>query len=226
MTRLIKAFAVMVLGFVVSGCAVVDTTTRNASFEAPVVAPELAARLIDVETVEVHVSRDLKVSEAELFYPIADIVWRGEPRGDRYKQVGDIFLNSAELATQEMKAGAGQKAKVVIDVTRFHSLTDKTRYTVGGVHSISFVLSLKDPVSGIDLLPPRKIKADLKGFGGQAALKAEARGETQKKRISEHLTKVIRAEIASSVQPVAGQQIVTRNEQAIALTSPSASGLY
>lgn len=224
--KLIKAAAIIALGLAVSGCASTDVATRNAPYAAPKASAETLGQLIDVEDVTVKVSRDLRVSEAELFYPVADLVWRGEPRGDRYQQVANIFATSASAATQDLNVGP--RAKVEIDVTRFHSLTDKARYTVGGVHSINFVMRVRDPETGIDLIAPRKIKADLKGYGGQAAIAADARGETQKKRITQHLANVIRAELTGGIAPVAqAAPSVSRNQTAPAEVSfkPS-SGIY
>jgi len=85
--KFVKATLVAALALTVSGCASVDVATRNASFEAPKEQSPLS-EVIAIRDVEVNVSRDLRVSEAELFYPVADIVWRGEARGDRYEQVG------------------------------------------------------------------------------------------------------------------------------------------
>lgn len=211
--RLFKAAAIAVIGLTVSGCASVENTaTRNAPFSLQDATAPVLSQIVDVTDVNVNVSRDLRVSEAEVYYPMADIVWRGDAPGDRYEQVGAIFATSAEAATRDLDQGP--EARVDIDVTRFHSLTNKTRYTVGGVHSITFVLSVKDPGTGVDLIAPRKIKADLKGYGGQKATMAEARGETQKKRITEHLTRVIRKELSGGIVSAqqAASETVTRNE--------------
>ena len=63
------------------------------------------------------------------------------------------------------------------------------------MHSIRFDLILRDPETGIAIMPPREIRADLKGFGGAAAIEAEANGMTQKLRITRHLANVIRTEL-------------------------------
>jgi len=203
--KFVKATLVAALALTVSGCASVDVATRNASFEAPKEQSPLS-EVIAIRDVEVNVSRDLRVSEAELFYPVADIVWRGEARGDRYEQVGAIFQDSAKVATKDLRGAT--PAHVEIDVLRFHSVTDKARYTVGGSHSISFMMRVTDPATGIDLMAPRKVKADLKAFGGQAAIEADARGETQKKRVTKHLVGVIRGELETAA---AAPGTVTRN---------------
>ncbi len=208
--KMMKAAMIAVLGFSVSGCATLDVATRNASFAAPQQSQTLN-QIVGISDVKVTVSHELRVSEAALFYPVADIVWRGEARGDRYQQVGAIFQESASKASAALEGET--KANLEIDVLRFHALTDKARYTVGGVHSISFMMRLKDPQTGVDLIAPRKIKADLKAYGGQDAIAADARGETQKLRITQHLANVIRAEIAGGVAVEA--PVVTRNAVAL-----------
>ena len=84
-----------------------------------------------------------------------------------------------------------------VEVLRFHALTEKTRYTVGGVHSIRFKLSIRSLETGILLEEPREIQADLVGYGGSMAIAAEARGQTQKVRITAHLSYVIDTELTT-----------------------------
>ena len=102
---------------------------------------------------------------------------------------------------------------VDVEVLRFHSLTEKTRYTIGGLHSIEFNMTLRDPKTNAVLVPTRKIKADLKGFGGSQAIAAEARGDTQKVRITRHLAGLLQHELmtpATERAPVVAQaEIVT-----------------
>ena len=215
--KLLKAALVVAMGLSISGCASMDVATRNAPFVGGK-EQQILSQPVAVNDIKVNVSRELRVSEAELYYPVADIVWRGDVRGDRYEQVSAIFESSAKAAAQNLTVG--QKANIEIDVLRFHSVTDKARYTVGGNHSITFMLSVKDPETGLDLMAPRKIKSDLHAFGGQEAIAADARGETQKKRVSAHLVNVIHKELSASVAPEA---IVSRNAQASLPFAPVAS---
>lgn len=64
-------------------------------------------------------------------------------------------------------------------MTRFHVLTEKARYLTGGVHNITFNLTLRDPDTGNLWVEPREVRTDLIGLGGNVALQAEARGQTQ-----------------------------------------------
>lgn len=193
-----RLFLALALGFGLSACATVDTATRNAPLEssAQLSQPGASAALPAVKVVSARASvpRSLKVSEANLYYPMGDIVWRGEPRGDRHAQVEAILGESLGLAAQAAEGALPVDVEVV--VRRFHALTEKTRYTIGGVHSIRFDLILRDPATGKMIGAPREIRADLKGYGGQRAIDAETRGLTQKLRITRHLANVIASELA------------------------------
>jgi len=142
---------------------------------------------------EITVPEDLTTTEANLYYPVADIVWRGDPYGDRKEQVGKIFQASLSEARGVATEGRPVKAEIVIN--RFHSVTEKTRYTVGGVHSISFFVTLRDVRTGEALVRNRKVKADLNAFGGMRAKRAESQGLGMKERIQMHLTRVLAAEL-------------------------------
>lgn len=144
----------------------------------------------------VRVPEALSVSEANLFYPVADIVWRGEPYGNRKAQIGAIFQTSLERARTLTDANTGARDVIAeITLNRFHSVTEKTRYTVGGVHSISFFMTLKDARTGETLVENRKVKADLTAMGGLRAKRAERQGKGMKVRIESHLARVLKAEL-------------------------------
>lgn len=224
---MLRNMMMLVLGLGLSACASVDVATRNAPFEPmpsgqpllpegyqhqPVALPldgvvlaaavpaqaatapaDLAA--MHVTRVSVSVPRSLSVSEANRYLPRGDIVWREDPIGDRHMQVQKIV----QAAVERGAASADGPVPVVLNVrvTRFHAVTEKARYTVGGVHSIGFELALSDPATGELLTPVRKVQADLDAFGGQQALRAEAAGQTQKVRITNHLAEVIRQELSN-----------------------------
>lgn len=159
---------------------------------APALA-EGAAMPVKIGTIRITVPQELRVSEANSYIPRGDIVWRGDPLGDRHAQVKAIFEDAMARGAAEVTGTV--PADLEITVRRFHALTEKARYTTGGVHSIAFELALRDPSSGVLVLPPREVRADLAGYGGQKALEAEARGETQKVRITRHLAEVLQQEL-------------------------------
>jgi len=189
---LVRLTAALVLGLGLSACASVETATRNAPLDAPALKP--AAVPVDVREVRVTVPRSLRVSEANRYLPGGDIVWREDPPGDRHAQVAAILDEGLTRGVAGLPQGA---VPVVLDVelSKFHALSEKARYTIGGVHAIQFTYTLRDPETGAALFEPKFIKADFKAFGGQKAIMAERQGVTQKVRITDHLARVIRAEL-------------------------------
>jgi len=159
----------------------------------------------DVEAIRVTVPTRLKVSEANTFKPHADIVWRGEALGDRYAQVAAIFRDAMATGTATMQKG--RKVDLEVEVTRFHALTEKTRYTFGGMHEMRFILTLRDAASGAVIDGPREVVADVKASGGSAAIEEERMGRTQRVVTVERLAQVIRRELSA---PASEDQIVSR----------------
>jgi uncharacterized protein DUF6778 len=187
--------------FADSGAPVQVPTSVNAAVVASVATGADALAIVpgqspvSVNTVTVTVPRSLKVSEANRYLPPGDIVWRGDPIGDRYAQVRTIFETAMLQGVEPMNGPV--KVDLEIVVKRFHALTEKARYTVGGLHSITFDLAVRNPETGELLLPVRTIRADLDAFGGRQAILADARGDTQKVRITNHLAEVIRQELTN-----------------------------
>lgn len=145
-----------------------------------------------INKIAVNVPKSLKVSESNAYYPGGDIVWREDPFGDRHAQVKAIFDEA--FARGSKRIGGKEPVNIEVEVTRFHALTERARYTIGGVHAITFVLQVRDTRTGELLGKPKTVKADLKAYGGDAALRAERAGQTQKVRITAHLAEVLRQE--------------------------------
>lgn len=208
----IKLVLLLALGGLVSACADTNFASRNAPFEVtplPSVSQQPTAENVTaregtantltdvrVETITVRVPRSLKVSEANRFLPASDIVWREDPIGDRHAQVQAIFETALKRGTDPMQGAV--PVALDIEVERFHALTERARYSTGGIHNITFSLTLRDPTTGTVLGAPRQVRADLNAFGGRTALQAEARGQTQKVRITDHLAEVIRQELTTA----------------------------
>ncbi|MEQ8903069.1 MAG: hypothetical protein RID11_04825 [Roseovarius sp.] len=187
--------AALVLGFGLSACASVDTATRNAPLDSAITQSVPVS--LDIQDVRVTVPKSLKASEANRYYPGGDIVWREDPPGDRHAQVKAIFETALQTGVSQMPKGA-VPAILDVRVTRFHALSEKARYTIGGVHAVQFEYVLRNPATGEAYGAPKLVKADFKAFGGQAAINAERQGITQKVRISEQLSNVIRSELQPS----------------------------
>ncbi len=193
---IMRVFAAMVLGLGVSACATVDTASRNAPYDVVPGAMAAPAPSYSLANFDVSVPRTLRVSEANMYYPGGDIVWREDGYGNRYEQVKAIFDESLRIAGGPLEGV--RPVEVKIEVTRFHALSEKTRYSVGGVHSLEFIMTIVDAQTGAVLSGPKPISASLVAYGGQKALAAEARGLTQKYRITQHLAFVVREELTKA----------------------------
>ena len=229
------SISAVVLAFALAGCGQPTQTVRSSMSMPQQVSSDAsqAARLpqqplldatvvmhaqYDVQAVNVSVPRSLQVSEANTFLPKADIVWRGDAPGNRYEQVKAIF--DAGMARGTAAMHSGPKVVVDIEVTRFHCLTEKTRFTVGGVHSMQFTMTVRDAVSGAILQGPRLVVADVKAAGGARAIAEDAAGRTQRVVVVERLTEVIRRELSAPMVAVPeGMQVSRFDGSSIALAS-------
>ncbi|SOB91458.1 hypothetical protein SAMN05877809_101358 [Rhodobacter sp. JA431] len=164
----------------------------------------------NVQAVQVEVPRSLHVSEANLLFPIADIVWRGDARGDRYEQVDAIVTDAATRAISGMTNG--QPVVVEITMKRFHALTERARYTVGGSYGVKMDIALRDANTGILIDGPRALSVGFKASGGQKAIEEEARGITEKVAITNYLTDYLREELLRPLpMPVGSDRISEAN---------------
>lgn len=193
--KIVKRIKIIVSGLFVFGlasCSLFSSGDQIDDTAAPIFAPNPDVNY-NIKDVRVAVPETLTVSEANVYYPIADIVWRGDAYGDRHNQVETLV---DEAMTRGLKTLDGARAIYVdIEIKRFHSLTERAHYTVGGVHSIKFLMSLKDAKTGAVILPPRLVNADFQAFGGTRAVAAEHSGQTPKVRIMSHLAGVIQQEV-------------------------------
>lgn len=166
-------------------------------------APALRTSAYAVQDVVVTVPSELRSSEANVYYPLADIVWRGDAPGNRHEQVRTILRDAALQATAGMATGPA--AVVEITLNRFHSVTEKTRYSVGGVHSVNYTLTVRDAQTGAVLDGPRVVIADAPAVGGVRALAEDQAGRTMKVVITERLIASFRAELTRPVAQVVSQ---------------------
>lgn len=166
---------------------------------APIAAAapaQAVQRSIRVSSVRVSVPKTLVVNEANEYYPKGDIVWREDPPGDRHAQVKAIFDAAMHAGTRSFRGSV--PVRLDIEVRRFHALSQKARYSIGGVHAITFTLVVRDLRNGQVIGTPRVVRADLKALGGSEAIAADAQGLTQKRRITSHLAKVIQQELTQA----------------------------
>ncbi len=150
-------------------------------------------RSYDLVAFEFQAAPDLVVSEAESFYPNADIVWRGDPTGPRIAQIESLFENAA--ARNEPILTGDVPITLVVNLVRFHGVTNRTRYTIGGVYNIVFDIAVFDARTGAMIEPPRRVAANLDAPGGETAVQLEESGQSQKVRVLDFLTSVLRQQL-------------------------------
>ena len=176
-----------------------DISLSRADRQGPIVM----VSQYDVEDITIIVPRNLVVSEANSYRPKADIVWRGEPLGDRYVQVEAILTEAMAAGTAMMTTGP--KVDVEITLVRFHCVTERTRYSIGGMHAMQFDLTVTDAETGAVLDGPRRVVADVKASGGAKAIAEDAAGMTQRVVVANRLAEAIRFELSRPLHHAAGE---------------------
>lgn len=144
-----------------------------------------------VTGVNVVAPATLTTTEENSYVPEADVVWHGDPPGDRRAQ-------AAAIVTEGIRAGsAGLRGKqpVTISATlsQFHALTPLTRSTNfanAGVEDIRYTVQVLDARTGQPLTQPQLIEADFPGLTGDAAAASDAAGNTERRQIVKHIAAV------------------------------------
>ncbi|MDA8585923.1 hypothetical protein N9L47_06565 [Rhodobacteraceae bacterium] len=142
--------------------------------------------------VQAIVPSTLTVSEDNSVAPNANIVWRGEPLGDRRAQVAKIMKEGIEKGA----AGLNGNRRVIIiaSLREFHAVTPKAIVIApGAVHNIQYNIQVVDAGTGAKLTEPTPVTADLEAFVKEAAVTAAVQGNTQRVRIVNHLARVTEA---------------------------------
>ena len=188
----------LVLGL--SACGDAGLATRNAPLPTlglGVDDPQVATRDYSIARMQFHAPDDLRISEGNGYYPFVDVVWRGDPVGDRIAQIGAIF----EAAMARGTADLDGSTPVIVDIglKRFHGVTERTRFSVGGVYNMVFDLTVLDARTGAVIEPSREVVANLSAPGGNAALLAEMQGQTEKVRVTDYLTQVLHDELRGEI---------------------------
>jgi len=185
---LTKMSILVVLGSLVTGCDMPETATRNAPLAtAPLeIAETVTTRSYDLRDVSFKAPSDLLISEGNSFYPNADVVWRGDPLGDRIVQVASLFDTALQRNEAILKGDV--PIDVEIELVRFHGVTERTRFSIGGNYDMHFHMTVLHAETGEVLEEKRYIEFDLEAPGGAAALFQEQRGETEKVRVTDFLT--------------------------------------
>lgn len=151
-------------------------------------------RSYDLRELRFAAREGLIVSEENSFYPMADIVWRGDPPGPRLAQIETMFQEAARRSQPVLNGST----PVVVDVVliRFHGVTTRTRTTVGGVYNVIFDLSVRDAQTGAIIEPPRRVVGNLSAPGGARAAALIDAGQTERVRVTDFLTALLRQQLA------------------------------
>ncbi len=147
-------------------------------------------RVVDVQAVA---PRTLTTTVANTQMPDVDIIWRGDGPGDVYAQVEKIIEEAMARAVTRFTPSIKGSRPVVIhaEVVQFHSLTERARSNIGGIHNTDLILTVLDANTGELLAGPAAIEADVKAYGGAAADRAVAMGQTMRVRIIQRVSDVI-----------------------------------
>lgn len=211
---IVLRMSVLLAAISLSGCIMSEPPSRGQSPQSLLLAP-VQANGYAVKGVTVSVPRSLVVSEANSYKPNADIVWHGDPSGDRYAQVQSIVESAMARATLGMTQGRA----VVLDVlvTQFHALTQKTRDSFGGKHNLFYVLTVRDAITG-EVLNQSKVNATVRAAGGATARAEESAGRTQKVVITEALMASLQKQLVPKSGGLMG--LVTQSTRQPALDLP------
>lgn len=133
----------------------------------------------------------LSVSNNNTYAPQADIVWHGEPFGDRRAQVAAVLDEGLTRGARPLRGE--RPVTMTARILTFHGVTPSAiARAPAAVHNIRFVLSVFDAKTGEVLVNSETISADLEANVGTAAIAAAINRETQRERVIEHIAAVTR----------------------------------
>ena len=174
-----------IAAFVLSGCAGNWTVDYDQGLSSEV------TKNWRLNNIAVEVPEQLVVSEANSLAPNADIVWHGEPFGNRKAQVAAIIEEGLTAGASDL--AGDQPVTMVVRVSTFHAVTPAAvAVSPAAVHNIGYGIQVFDSRTGEPLTEPQLISADLEAFVGAAAVTAAIEGDTQRVRIVRHLATVSR----------------------------------
>ena len=113
MKLIFKALTGLVLALTLSACATTPSATRSAMPDDAVLG--FSQPDVRIDSFTVSVPKSLKVNERNTYYPIGDIVWRGDPMGDRHAQVKAMFEAGLSLARDPELAAGSARAQAVLE---------------------------------------------------------------------------------------------------------------
>ncbi len=201
-----KRIALALLGLAalgVSACSTVPNVDVTQNITIPGSLPTQAfAADWNVQEIDIRVPVELEVSEANTLKPGADIVWREDPIGNRHEQVQAIMFEAMEFALRPLDGTT--PVIVEIEMTRFHALSERARYTIGGEHEVEFLFTVRHAETGQPLTGPRPIDLTFRALGGSRAIASERQGIFQRDRIQSQVIGWARREFGLVVDTPSG----------------------
>jgi hypothetical protein len=154
-----------------------------------------------VAAVDVSAPATLTTSDVDGYTPDFDIVWHGEPAGDRHAQAAAIVKEGIERGARSALHGR-QGVRISATITQFHAITPTVRrmHTVG-VHNIQYTIQVFDARSGAALTEPQNILAEFPAKVGKAGDDADAQGNTQRVQIVNHIAAVTQNWLGKGADP-------------------------
>ncbi len=161
-------------------------------------------RVVDVQAT---VPRTLTTTTSNGQMPDVDLIWREDGPGDVYAQIEVIMEEAMAQASERFNPAIKGNRPVIISTeqVQFHSLTERARSNIGGIHNIDFYITVTDANTGEILAGPDYIEADVTAFGGKKAAAAVAIGQTMRVRIIQRVSDVIATYLG-----IAGDRAVER----------------
>ena len=204
-----KRFLFALLGMAALGVSACSTVVPVDVTQGITLPSGLAAQARNadwqVTSIDVRVPETLTVSEANSIKPRADIVWREDPLGDRRAQVQAMIFEAMDYALQPLADEGSTQITVELEITRFHAMTQRARYTIGGEHEIEFIFTVRNAETGEALTGPIPVDLTFRAFGGARALASEAEGIYQRDRIQSQIIGWARSEFGLGAT---GQQLM------------------
>jgi hypothetical protein len=178
--RWLKTAAALAFAAVLSGCAGSFATDYDKGVEADV---SRAWRVADIVVVA---PASLTTTEENSLAPNADIVWHGEPRGDRRLQAARIVEDGLRAGSAALNGRT--PVRLQAQLNHFHGITPVAlNQAPAAVHNISYILQVVSLSTGDTLFGPETIQADLPALTQSAAAVAAANGISERQRIVDHI---------------------------------------
>ncbi len=169
--------------------------SRNEPLETGFAKAGAFVRDYRVTDIRVTVPEELSVSEANSYFPRADIVWRGDSFGNRHQQLATIFEDAAARGAENINGSV--PVVVEVELRRFHGVTEKTRFSVGGNYDIQYIMTVRNAATGEVIEPAHKVKHELDAPGGDAAMALDRAGQTEKVRVLDFMTQKFIQDLSS-----------------------------